>query len=186
MVLENGQTLREYMRGMNDGRSSIGESNGTESLPGMLGASKETGIMSYPIEHRKKLYAQCYGMAKVFSEQPDRRMVLTAAESKNVNLKIAAALYWGIVKETDEWLFKSIEDPNPFVAHAAYESCCQIAKGLHNENYPFESTHDCDAEMKDSVRHMTQLYFANLKTKKPKEPQKLAKKSVQEILGIKE
>lgn len=144
----------------------------------------KNGIYSVPLEHRKSLHAQCSGMAKVFLEQPDKRMIYTAAESKNVNLKIAAALYWGLAKQTDEWLFKAIEDPNPFVAHAAYESCVLIAKDVYGETYPFESTHIHDADMKDAVRHMTELYFANLKNKPKPQPKKEEAKDPKKILGL--
>jgi hypothetical protein len=156
--------------------------------PGGIGTApsneNKNGIYSHSLEHRKSLHSQCSGMAKVFLQQPDKRMVYTAAESKNANLKIAAALYWGLVKETDEWLYKAIEDPNPFVAHAAYESCMLIAKDLYGETYPFESTHVHDAEMKDAVRHMTELYFANLKTKTKPSKNKTETKDARKILGL--
>jgi hypothetical protein len=149
-------------------------------------SSKTKGIYAYPIEDRQRIYNQCNSMAKVFSQQPDKRMLVAATESKNTNLKIAGALYWGIVNETDEMLFKAIEDPNPFVAHAAYESCHNIAKSKYGETYPFDSTHDCDAEMKDSVMYMSKLYFENLKLKQDKKPvtKKPEKKDVRQILGL--
>jgi len=168
---------------MNGGRDGMGFPSG----PGAMGILNKTkGIYAYSAEDRQKLYNQCNGMAKVIAQQPDKRMLVAASESKNSNLKIAAALYWGIVNETDELLFKAIEDPNPFVAHAAYESCHNIAKNKFGETYPFDSTHDCDADMKDSIMYMSKLYFENLKVKQATKPEKKKenKKDVRQILGL--
>ena len=141
------------------------------------------GIYHLDQNQRKSLYKKCSSMAKIFVEQgDDKRMVLTAASSKNRDHRAAAALYWGLVKEVDDALLTAIEDKDAFVCHAAYESCCVIAKELYNTTYPFDSTHKSCEDEKDTVRHMTDIYFKNLKNKKPDIKPK--QKTAQEILGI--
>jgi len=154
--------------------------------PGSIGShnlQNTMGIYHLDQADRKALYQKCSTLAKVFAEQgDDKRMVFTAASSKNRDHRAAAALYWGIVKEVDDTLLNAIEDKDPFVCHAAYESCCKIAKDVYNTQYPFESTHKACEDEKDSVKHMTDIYFKSLKTKKPAIKPK--QKTPAEILGL--
>jgi hypothetical protein len=163
-------------------------------LPGSIGAHEDSplygknaykGIFSLNLKQRKSLHAECSKMAKLFIEQDDRRLVHTAANSTFKN-KVAAALFWGLVEEHDDCLYHAMQDKNAFVVQAAYESCVLIAKKKYDNKYPFESGHDKNDEERETLAHMTEVYFGNLSKKKPANGVEKKKRTVQDILGLKE
>lgn len=129
-------------------------------------------------------------MAKSLLKIDDNNMVEAAVHAKSPTNRAAAAVYFGLKNDSNECLFKLLNDENPLVVKEARNSCIKIAKDKFNDEVdlgPF----DDEAESKSTASEMWQLYFKKVANQKPKinqpvdnKPEPNKKKSVKEILGV--